>query len=90
MSAARIDHAAQARKIMLEVNTDERGIVPLELLDDVEKWVYDSTMREAQVHATLALVEQQRITNLLLLIKPENPREFDTWDEIADALRLRP
>lgn len=67
----RIDHAAQARKIMLEVNTDDRGVVPLELLDEIEKWVYDATMREAQVHATLALVEQQRIANLIALSVPQ-------------------
>ena len=79
MSAARVDHAASARTILSHIKPDELGGV------DAADW-----LATAQVHATLALVEQQRVANLLLLIKPENPREFDTWDEISEALRLQP
>lgn len=60
----RIDHVTKALKIMREVSTDERGEIPLELFDSHEQWIYDATTREAHVHATLALVEQQRIANL--------------------------
>lgn len=84
----RIDHAAEARKIMHEVGHDEHGTVALELLDDTERWVYDATMREAQVHATLALVEQQRIGNLIATgqyrIDPSD-RYFRSWLDDARA-----
>jgi hypothetical protein len=56
MSAERIDHAAVARELIadtaFEVNSDD------EMALDVPV---------AQVHATLALVEQQRIANLIAL-----------------------
>ncbi|WP_136053465.1 hypothetical protein [Microbacterium sp. K5D] len=76
----RIDHAAKALKIMHDVGTDERGEIPLELFDSHEQWIYEATMREAQVHATLALVEQQRIANLLTMA------QFD--HAIEDGVRL--
>lgn len=50
----------------------------------------------AQVHATLALVEAQeavaeqaRIANLIALLEPDDPREFDTWPDIARALGIQ-
>ena len=54
MSAERIDHAAIALELVsdvaLEVRTDEEMVLDVPV---------------AQVHATLALVEQQRIANLM-------------------------
>lgn len=89
----RIDHASQARNLMLDVGADEHGTVALELLDESERWVYEVTMREAQVHATLALVEQQRIANLLALAQfrwtdGASQTHFFTALEAAKSLRF--
>lgn len=53
--AERIDHAAKAEQIVAETPSK---ITELEAV---------SWFAEAQVHATLALVEQQRIANLIAL-----------------------
>lgn len=54
----RIDHAAEARKTL------DHTLSYCETDDNTEALVNVSA---AQVHATLALVEQQRIANLLIL-----------------------
>ena len=53
---SRIDHAAVAHEILAHTPTNG-GVT------------YSDWMAEAQVHATLALVEQQRIANLIALSK---------------------
>lgn len=81
----RIDHAAKAINIMRDVGTDQRGEIPLELFDSHEQWIYDATMREAQVHATLALVEQQRIANLIALHRHEVKYDIGSWSRLYET-----
>ena len=69
-----INHAVEALKIIHEVSHDEAGQVALELLDETERWVYEVSMHEAQVYATLALAEQQRIANLIALADHSHAR----------------
>lgn len=56
--SARTDHAAIARDVVVEMG------YPFETTD---------LLRHSQVHATLALVEQQRIANLIALSQATNP-----------------
>lgn len=68
MSAERIDHAAEARRVV-EVADGHYGQIEhrngaMAASQSVEALMLAT---EAQVHATLALVEQQRITNLIAL-----------------------
>lgn len=56
--ADRIDHAAEARKAI-------ESAYPIALPYDSAEAQYHGALMEAQVHATLALVEQQRIANLI-------------------------
>lgn len=56
--ADRIDHAAEARKAI-------EYAYPIVLPYDSAEAQYHGALMEAQVHATLALVEQQRIANLI-------------------------
>lgn len=63
--ADRIDHAAQARKLIENARINSRR---------------DVTVEAAQVHATLALVEQQRIANVIALSQATN----------ADGSRIAP
>lgn len=83
----RIDHAAKALKIMHDVGTDERGEIPLELFDSHEQWIYDATMREAQVHATLAIVAELRTANIIAArAQSEFPRidlrDGNSWETV--------
>ncbi|MBG9886142.1 hypothetical protein ABE10_06150 [Bacillus toyonensis] len=58
MSSDRIDHAAEARKCLHEAGE----------ASGVDDYTYaDIQVKAAQVNAMLALVEQQRIANLLAL-----------------------
>lgn len=79
----RIDHAGKARQILAEIpdGATEAGTMA---------WC-----AEAQVHATLALVEQQRIANLIAMHQSTFPPEMldrDGWfaaqKEIVAALGL--
>lgn len=80
----RIDHAAKAR-YWLPQNGD--GITP-------------NHVAVAQVHATLALVEQQRIANLIALAEPQSgigtggEVSLPSWIPATDGkiayMRLRP
>ncbi|MBL3699266.1 hypothetical protein [Leucobacter luti] len=54
----RIDHAAEARNCISYARTTESSAEA------------HLSQAEAQVHATLALVEQQRIANLIALAQP--------------------
>lgn len=56
----RTDHAAEARKAI-------ESTYPIALPYDSAEAQYHGALMEAQVHATLALVEQQRIANLIAL-----------------------
>lgn len=56
MSAAIQDHAADSRTILSNIQPDEMGG------HGIADW-----LALAQVHATLALVEQQRIANLITI-----------------------
>ena len=57
MTTERIDHAAEANRILDNLNPPDR-------------FVFEQTkLAFAQVHATLALVEQQRIANLIELAR---------------------
>lgn len=82
----RIDHAAEARKILHDVGTDEHGTISLELLDETERWVYDTSMREANVHATLALVEAQQTANMIAYVAKWTDGEVL---EVDEQIRLR-
>lgn len=72
MNAARIDHAEEARRIVADGETaalklrtaHEMG--DIDVADDYGKKAA-GCWAQAQVHATLALVEQQRIANLIAL-----------------------
>lgn len=69
------DHAAEARKIMsaeLAVPRDQVGIF---------------AVQAAQVHATLALAEEQRTANLVAFYGLTGP-EFDIEDLDYSALRV--
>jgi hypothetical protein len=77
MSAARIDHAAEARQIVEAFHAPSPEGAQM--------------ITEAQVHATLALVEQQRIANIIALSVPQQTVpasvRIPSWDE---KLQLRP
>ena len=76
----RIDHAAEAARLLeIQVSGDIEANVILQVIANTVG---------AQVHATLALVEQQRIANLLALLKPEDPRSYDCWAQISQGLGL--
>lgn len=59
----KVDHAAEARKIIAEYDAPESE--PWELHDEIESRDMRDAFKLAQVHATLALVGQQRIANLI-------------------------
>lgn len=67
-----IDHAAEAR--VLEANAWARGGIDGDTLIRRPEERRD-IIASAQVHATLALVEQQRIANLIALSQATNPDE---------------
>lgn len=85
----RIDHAALALTLRNNIRPDEMADV------DTANW-----LAMAQVHATLALVEQQRIANLIEIARFDHHAEGDTrlyttldasgkWrNEAAEALGL--
>lgn len=83
----RIDHAKISTNLVSEVvegiePTKSRGDIPLNLMENLNR----NAMRElavAQVHATLALVEQQRIANLIQLM---HVPVGDLSEEIKSAL----
>lgn len=58
MNSERTDHAAEAARVLRDVSADSNG-------------TYADAMAYAQAHATLALVEQQRIANLIALSVPQ-------------------
>lgn len=60
MSGVRVDHAAEAREFL--VRAAKQGADSLG----------DDLRVEALVHATLALVEQQRIANLIAFVEAAN------------------
>lgn len=68
----RIDHAAKAREALAAAHE-----VP------AEGQVADPWLLAAQTHATIALVEQQRIANLIALA-----RYAGEYDESPDLLRM--
>lgn len=81
------DHAAEARKHLADAVTDPQA-TPWDLTDEHEQWHIDATLSVAQVHATLALVEQQRIANLIAATRliPEGERPgVDSWGAASDS-----
>ena len=77
----RIDHAAEAQRHREYAESPGPGDPTL-----ATNWLLS-----AQVHATLALVEQQRIANLLTYIALPmeiHGTESDAWPEINDGLGL--
>lgn len=77
----RIDHAAEAARVLAA--TTEPG-----------ESTYGNAMGYAQVHATLALAEQQRIANLIALYHRDplhqtgsSASDFaeEAWDHLADS-----
>lgn len=70
-TSERIDHAANARKI-LEGYPGLIGNRPFDV---------------AQVHATLALVEQQRIANLIRLNEQWENTGYDFADSVSPVLK---
>lgn len=93
MSAERVDHAAYAADLLEKQShwpADRDG-------NDPES---DRVIQEALVRATLALVEQQRIANVIALGSPQKligggeasvpswDRQYQLRPEIAEALGL--
>lgn len=80
MSAERVDHAKEAREW---VDAAERP--------DLSMPETSAFASIAQVHATLALVEQKRIANIIALSVPQDAGTADirlpSWDE---KLQMRP
>ena len=80
--AERIDHAANARRNIdgLHDYQAEEGMTDESML---------TVAIEAQVHATLALVEQQRIANLIALASVSEPRlRVVLLDDAMDSLTI--
>jgi hypothetical protein len=71
----RIDHVAEARRLL---SAEANGGTQAE-----RALLLQGAMQAAQVHATLALVEQQRIANLIALASGEG----SSWDEALPILR---
>ncbi|GAA5198601.1 hypothetical protein [Microbacterium jejuense] len=92
----RIDHAAEAQSILRDIDTaGPNDNLPMDWCgaDADEQWLVHASLREAQVHATLALVEQQRIANLIAYVAlleqqfaeaAQHPTEFD-WETREDS-----
>lgn len=83
----RIDHVAEAAGRLRAVasvveEVGDRQVVP----DVLSVWNANVSreLKAAQVHATLALVEQQRIANLISLAKLAG-RDEDVHEEVAAA-----
>lgn len=74
----RINHAAEARRVLGEGERTvakirkRRAMGDVAAADDYGKKAA-GCWAQAQVHATLALVEQQRIANLIALSEHQNP-----------------
>lgn len=78
MSAVKTDHEAKARDLDRDAHMTHSG-------PDVASLF----AARAQVHATLALVEQQRIANLIAYVAKWTDGEvLDVDAEIREALRL--
>lgn len=70
-----IDHAAKARDALATAHDFAGG----------EEFAFaDLTLKAAQVHATLALVEQQRIANVLAYL---DHAEGDEYERLNDDLK---
>ena len=77
----RIDHAAEARRLTSAVTTR----------DWAEESPYvDRRTAVARVHATLALVEQQRIANLIALANGDTHLSTTAYLQLAVELGIRP
>ena len=79
-----IDHAAEARDALTTAH---------DFAGDEEFAFADLTLKAAQVHATLALVEQQRIANVLTYVNvfgesDVNLIDRDVIDDIKKGLGL--
>lgn len=66
----RIDHAEQSRRLLHSMTVAEIGTIQASLM-------------AAQVNATLALVEQQRIANLIALVHLEAANDATPSDAIG-------
>lgn len=79
----RIDHAAEAREFLNDVPQ-------LTALDEYAK--ADMAVKAAQVHAQLALVEQQRVANCLKLAELDLAAEAaeTRWGGTKLSFRIRP
>ena len=73
----RIDHAAVAHDILAHVPTNG-GVT------------YSDWMAEAQAHATLALVEQQRIANLIALADGDTHLSTTAYLQLAVEAGIHP
>lgn len=78
----RIDHAAEARGEMRYSH---------DCLADGREDRAGLALSEAQIHATLALVEQQRIANLIALHRHEVKYDIGSWSRLYnEGEELRP
>ena len=79
----RIDHAKKARR-----NID--GLHDYQAEEGMSDESMLTVAIEAQVHATLALVEQQRIANLIAYgqIDFKKSDAWEVWEEIGEGLGL--
>lgn len=83
----RIDHAAEACAHLTDVNAYENDAHSYRLSDESDRAAQalahaGLSAQQAQVHAALALVEQQRIANLIALGRMTDNSE---WLPVADA-----
>lgn len=78
----RIDHAAEARRLTSAVTTRDWA-------EESPPYV-DRRTAVARVHATLALVEQQRIANLIALANGDTHLSTTAYSQLAVEPGIRP
>lgn len=82
VSAGRIDHACEARRLLQVERSDAASALGWDSADAQ----HAATLAEAQVHATLALIEQQRIANLIAMFSLSEEDASDAADLGFDYL----
>lgn len=89
MASDRIDHAAEARRVAGIADATYEAIDPRNGEMSVAQMIEAQTLAHvAQVHATLALVEQQRVMNILKVDEMGLRANYDPGDEIREALGI--
>lgn len=86
----RIDHRSEANR-QIEMMQEGESPFPFDWnsASKNERWAVMATLAEAQVHATLALVEQRRIANRIALAREEwkiRGGGTITWDIMTSGI----